>query len=200
MARGSACVRVAATVAVAAALAALAACSAAPASSPLAVASPVASPVATPSRTASPSLAPAATAATTELPAPSKSARPRPSIDQADLDAFLTSSITLLDLADADLAVTVAYIDPDSDEAIDVGTYTVGFTEQQTNQVPPGKYRLEFRKPADVAKGPTCTIELADGEAYTFAAIDGGVAVSRAGDSPADARELFVGTSSLCVT
>jgi len=178
------------------------ACSAAPGSSLVAVVSPASSPPATAAPTAPPTASPseAPTPPPTASPsaAPSASARPRPSIDQADLDAILTSSITLLDLADDDLAVMVAYVDPDSDEAIDLGTYSLAFAEQQTNQVPPGVYRLDFRQPVDDATGATCTIDLSDGEAYTFAAIDGGVAVSRAGDTPTDARELFVATSSLC--
>jgi hypothetical protein len=111
---------------------------------------------------------------------------------------MLTSSITLLNLADADLGVVVAYGEADTDEAIDLGTYTVGFTEQQTNDVPPGVYRLEFHQPADGATASTCTIDLADGEAYTFVAIDGAIALTRTGDAPTDAGELFVATSSVC--
>lgn len=175
--------------------AALTACSAAPAASPAPVASPVAAPsvVATPSPVES-----AAPAAPTEPPVPDTSPKPRPSIDQADLDALLTSSITLVDLADDDLAVTVAYIDGESGEAIDLGTYTLGALDQQTNQVPQGVYRLDFRQPADSATGPTCTIELGDDDAYTFAAIEGNVAIAKAGEAPTEAAELFVATSSLC--
>lgn len=138
-------------------------------------------------------------AAPTDSPAPSALAKPRPSIDQADLEAILTSSITLVDLADGDFVVTVAYIDTESDEAIDLGTYTLASMDQQTNQVPPGAYRLEFRQPASSATGPSCTIELGDADAYTFAAIEGAIAIAKAGEAPSDAAELFVATSSLCV-
>jgi len=170
-------------------VAALTACGGAPAASsnPLASAAATPTAVATSSQSASVS------------PSPYTSAKPRPSIDQAELDAILTSSITVLDLADGDLAVTVGYVDPDSDEPIDLGTYTLGFGGEHTNEVPPGIYQLAFRQPADSATGPTCTIELGDGEAYTFAAIEGAVAIARTGEAPTDAGELFVGTSSLCL-
>lgn len=143
-------------------------------------------------------VAPTETAAPTDSPAPSTPSRPLPSIDQAELDGYLTSSITLIDLADGDLAVTVAYIDPSSEESIDLGTYALEFTEQITNQVPPGTYRLEFRQPANSATGPTCTIEISDGGGYVFAAVQDAIAISRTGAKPNDARELFVSTSSLC--
>jgi hypothetical protein len=134
----------------------------------------------------------------TESPAPSTSAIPRPSIDQAELDAYLTSSITFIDLADDDLAVIVSLVDPSSEESFDLGTYTVASTEQMTHQVPPGTYLLDFRQPADGTSGSTCTIEISDTESYVFAAVDGAIAISRAGATPTDARELFVATSTLC--
>lgn len=141
---------------------------------------------------------PIATASPTAEPAPSKSPKALPSIDQAELDAYLTASITLIDLADDDLAVTVSYLDPDSEESIDLGTYALESMEQSTNQVPPGTYRLDFRQPASAATGPTCTIEIGDADNYVFAAVPDAVAVSRTGVKPKDARELFVSTSSLC--
>jgi hypothetical protein len=175
---------------------ALTACSAAPAASPAPVVSPDAAPsaVATPSPSAS-----EAAAAPTKVPEPSTPAKPRPSIDQADLEAFLTSSITLVKLADGDLAVTVAYIDTESDEAIDLGTYTLTSMDQQTNQVPPGPYRLEFRQPAAGGPGPACMIELDDDDAYTFGAVEGSIAIAKAGEAPSDAADLIVPTSSLCL-
>lgn len=191
MARIGQILRASATVAL---VTALAACSGAPAPSQVAAVSPVASlaPTAPPTPTAS--QPPAAS----PLPAPSTSHKPIPSIDQAELDAIMTASITLIDLADADLAVTVAYVDPGSAEAFDLGTYSLKFTEQLTNQLPAGTYRLDFRQPAASKTGPTCTIEVADGEAFTFAAIDGAVAISKTGATPKAVRDLFVATSSLC--
>jgi hypothetical protein len=163
-----------------------------------------AAPTSVPTASISPTSAPVASAAPTEAvvpaesPAPSTSAIPRPSIDQAQLDAFLTSSITLIDLADDDLAVIVSYVDPSSDKPFDLGTYTLASTEQMTNQVPPGTYLLEFRQPADSTSGSTCTIEISDTDSYVFAAINGAIAINRTGATPTDARELFVATSTLC--
>jgi hypothetical protein len=185
--------------------AALAACTAAPAaSSPVAV-TPVANgAVPAPSSveaSASPAAAiasPSDTLAPTDSPTPSRSRKPIPSLDPAELDAIMTSSITLVDLADADLAVSVAYVDPGSTKPFDLGTYKLGFTEQLTNKVPVGTYRLDFRQPATSKTGPRCTITIADGDAFTFAAIDGAVAITKAGVAPKAAGDLFVATSPLC--
>jgi hypothetical protein len=141
----------------------------------------------------------------TEAPSPaaasvalSPKARSSLDIDLAELDAYLTSSITLLDLADDDLAATVTYLDPGSEASVALGTYTLGSMDQMTNSVPPGTYRLDFRQPPDSTTGPSCTIEIADAEGYVFAAVEDAVAISRTGTTQTDARELFVATSSLC--
>ena len=110
----------------------------------------------------------------------------------------MTSSITLVDLADDDLAVTVSYVDPGSEDSIDLGTYTLEPSDQVTNQVPPGTYRLDFRQPADSTTGPACTIEIGEADAYVFAAVQDAVAISLTGAPPKDAGELFISTSSLC--
>jgi hypothetical protein len=175
------------------------ACSAAAGGSAAPETAAIADPAASLEPAASSSPEASAVAIASDSPAPSTSAKPRPSISQDDLDAILTSSITLLDLADDDLAVSVTYFDPDSDEPFDLGSYSLALMDQQTYQVPPGVYNLEFRQPADSSSGPSCKIELADGEALTFAAIDGAVAVSRSGEKPSNAGELFIATSSLCL-
>ncbi len=146
---------------------------------------------------ASPASAATESIAPTATPAPSRSHRPLPSIDQTELDAYLTSSITLLDLAEGDLSVVVAYLDTTSGEAIDLGTYDLSSNEQRTDQVPPGTFKLEFRTPG-TAKPQACTIEIGDKDAITFVAIEGAVAIGKAGSKPAAIKELFVATSSLC--
>lgn len=149
-----------------------------------------------PTETAAPSVA--ETAAAIESPVPSASREPLPSFDQAELDAYLTSSITLIDLADDDLVVDVWYVDPSTDEAIDLGSYALEATDQMTNQVPPGTYRLEFHQPAGSKTGSTCTIDVSGADGYVFAAVPGAVAVTRTGTNPRDVGDLFVTTSSLC--
>lgn len=134
--------------------------------------------------------------AATDKPSP----RPRPSldIDLAEVDGYLTSSITLLDLADEDLAVVVTYIDPSSDTPFPLGTYELASMDQVTNDAPPGTYILEFHQPADSASASTCTIEIEDDEGYVFAALGDSIAISTTGSTPTDGGELFVATSSLC--
>ncbi len=93
----------------------------------------------------------------------------------------------------------VAYVDPGGDDSISLGTYSLASTDQLSNQVPAGTYRLDFRQPADSKTGPTCTIEIADGDAYVFAAVDGAIAITLAGEEPSAPGDLFVATSSLCL-
>jgi hypothetical protein len=111
----------------------------------------------------------------------------------------MTSSITLLDLADEDLAVVVTYLDPGSDVPFPLGTFTLGSMDQVTNEAPPGTYTLEFRQPADGASGASCTIQIADAEGYVFAALGDAVAISSSATQPKTAGDLFVATSALCV-
>lgn len=146
-----------------------------------------------------PTPSPAATASAVP-PTRTPSPRPRPSldIDPAELDAYLTSSITFLDLADEDLAVVVLYLDPSSDVPLPLGTYTLESMDQLTNEAPPGTYLLEFHQPADSTSATSCTIEVADTQGYVFAALGDAIAISTTGSAPTDARELFVATSSLC--
>jgi len=152
--------------------------------------SPALADLAVPSEAAQPSDSPA--------PISSASRAPLPSFDQAQLSAYLTSSITLIDLADDDLSVDVSYLDPSSDQSVSLGSYALGATDQMTNQVPPGTYRLVFHQPAGSSNGPICTIEVTDAGGYIFAAIPGAIAISRTGSRPKDAGDLFVATSSLC--
>jgi hypothetical protein len=175
--------------------AALAACSAAPGTStaPASSSAEPSEPVATIEPTFS--ATPSAAAATV---APSRQPRPSLDIDPAEVDAYLTSSITFLDLADENLAVVVTYIDPSSDAPLPLGTYRLDSMDQVTNEAPPGTYILEFLQPADSTSASTCTIDVADDEGYVFAALGDSIAISTTGSTPTDSRELFVATSSLC--
>jgi hypothetical protein len=183
----------------------------APASAPSAVA-----PVSLPA--SGPTTAPSAASAVPASPAPAASAvpeslapvepaaspatgsaRPRPSLDAAELAAFLTARITVFDVADADLAVTVSYVDQKSGKVTALGTYPVGALEQLTNAVGAGRYRLDFSLPAGAASGPRCTIDIADKDAVRFVAASAdAIAVTRAGTRPKTAADLLVSTSPLC--
>jgi hypothetical protein len=119
-------------------------------------------------------------------------------VDLEEVAAYLTAGITLLDLAETDIAVDVSYLDPTSGEPFPVGTYTLEPEEQLSNSVPPGVYELTFRQPASGADAETCTIEVGETDTYVFATLGAAVAVTRAGETPGDATELFIATSSLC--
>lgn len=158
-------------------------------------------PAASPSTAATLAVAATATAAPNAAPAslaPSSGPRPSLAIDPAELQAHLTSSITLYDLADAGLAVVATYLDPDTQDPFPLGTYALDSMDQMTNSVPPGTYRLEFRQPSSSATGPSCTIEITDADAYVFAVVRDAVAISRLGTTPTSVREVFIATSSLC--
>jgi hypothetical protein len=178
----------------------IAACSAAPAAStaPSVAPSEAAATVApaTPSPEAE-TAAPVESNPPVDTPAPSRSHKPLPSYDPAELDAYLTSSITLVDLADGAVSVDVTYIDSSSGDAIDFGSYDLNAIEQMTDQVPPGTYKLVFHLP-DATKVPACTIDVGDKDAFTFAAVPGGVAVAKHGAKPGSTDQLSVATSSLC--
>jgi hypothetical protein len=114
--------------------------------------------------------------------------------------ALFTATLRVFDLADGDLAVDVAFIDPSSPTPESLGTYTVAPSGRQTAAVPPGTYRLEFHQPSASPTGSSCTITVKDGGLYTFIAVPGAIAVSQAGDVPGTAADLFVPTSPLCRT
>lgn len=168
---------------------------------PAATASPSPSPVPSPSAIATP--APVATA-TAKASKPRSSAGPQPSASPdiaaiiGSYSAYFTATIRLLDLADGDLAVTVTFIDPNSPQPQALGTYTLGSSGEQSDSVPPGTYRLDFRQPSGSTTGPTCTITIKKGGVFSFIAVPGSIAVSQAGYTPTKAGELFVPTSSLC--
>jgi len=190
------------SIAIAVLTVAIAACSSSgtPSSPPGAGAStaPTAAPT-TPEPTAAPSTEAEPSAA---VPSPTTEATPRPrpslEVDLEEVAAYLTASITLLDLADEGLAVDVLYVDSSGGAPFPVGTYTLEPQEQSTNAVPPGVYELTFRQPSTATSGATCTIEVGETDGYIFAALGDAIAVTRTGGTPTEAAELFVATSSLC--
>ena len=127
----------------------------------------------------------------------SASRKPRPSIDTAALAAYLDASIELLNAGDADLVASVSFVDPKAGDTA-LGTYAVAPSEERKELVPAGTYQLVFSEGAAATPAGSCTIVVADHDAYTFVAAPGAMMVSRAGSTPAAARDLFVATSSLC--
>ena len=185
----------------------LAACGGASVATAAPTAPPTVSPSPSPSPVPSPTAASRASAPVTVATAkpgkPRASAGPQPS-SSPDIAAMIEASaaqfsatIRLLDLADGDVAVTVAFIDPSSGPPSPLGTYTISPSGRQSDAVPPGTYRLVFLQSGSTT-GPTCTITLAKGGVYTFVVVPGAIAVSRAGYTPTTTADLFVPSSTLC--
>jgi hypothetical protein len=122
---------------------------------------------------------------------------PAPS-GRSDILSYLSASITLVDLANTDIAVTVTYVDPASGQSAALGSFSLRSFDQISRLIPVGPYRLDFRQPAQSATGPRCTVVVSKGDAYTFAAVSNAIAIQRAGSQPTTGSDLFVATSPLC--
>ncbi len=143
----------------------------------------------------SPSPGPSLTAEASEQPTAS---HPRPSIDSAELAAYLTANLSLFDVADGSVTVAVTYVDPDSGP-FEFGSYSLASGEQLTHAVPPGAYRISFRVDGATGKAPTCSVDVKDGATITFfVASADAIAVTRSGFKAKKPADLFVATSSLC--
>jgi len=130
-------------------------------------------------------------------PPPDPNATPRP--PAVDIAPYLTSEVTVVNLGDAPLALTVALLDPDSTQEYVIGTFELQ-PEQVTSQaVIPALFRLDFAYSAgSVADAGTCSIEIADGEQLQFAVIPTGIVITSSGTEPADPAEMLVATSTRC--
>ncbi|HWH37009.1 MAG TPA: hypothetical protein VNT28_04455 [Candidatus Limnocylindrales bacterium] len=142
-----------------------------------------------PTATASPSPPPAVT------PTPDPDATPTPT--PLDILPFLTSEITVVNLAEQQLALTVTLLDPESSDEFALGTYEVEPLQVTTQSIVPTRFRLEFAFTGGGSAG-TCTIDVGDGEQIHFAVIETGVALVSSTGEPADPAELVVATSSRC--
>jgi hypothetical protein len=125
-------------------------------------------------------------------PDPNATAAPTP----VDVLPFLSSEITILNLATQRLSVTVALVDAESSEEYVVGTFDVE-PEQVTSQlVVPARLRLAFMLGgADLG---TCTLDVVEGEELQFATVGTGVVFASNGPEPADAADMIVATAARC--
>jgi hypothetical protein len=167
------------------------ACTAGPPPSPVAT---LGTPAPSAEPTASPSPAPTRTAAPEPTPTPDPDATPTPS--PIDVLPYLTSEVTVVNLAAAALSVTVTLVDTASPDEYEVGTFEVQ-PEQTTSQlIVPSRFRLEFAiGGSEVA---SCTIDVADGEQLQFAIVESGAVLASSAGEPDDAAEMVVATSSRC--
>ena len=170
----------------------------------------------TPSPTSQPTPSPSSTPAPTPTPAPTASPAPSPTPDPTpaptrtlapgetpaptpiDLAPFLTAEVTVVNLGDAPLAVTVTILDPESTDEYEVGTLDVQPLQVTAQAVLPSRYRLAFDYPGGpAAEGGTCVIDVAEGEQIQFAVLERGGVIT-AGDEPDDPAEMVIATSSRC--
>jgi hypothetical protein len=114
-----------------------------------------------------------------------------------DVMPFLSSEMTVVNLADEAIALKVTLLDTDSDGSYEVGTFSVEPLQVTTQAIVPTRLRLEFTSPIGAHIG-TCTIDVAEGEAIQFAVIGNGIAITTNGAEPADAAEMSVATASRC--
>ena len=158
-----------------------------PGPTPTALAAPTASP---PAATPSPAttIPPSATPGTGGSPGPSA----------IDLLPLLTSQITVVNLVDQPLTLTVTLLDPDSDDEFEVGTFDLQPLQVTTQSVIPARLRLEFAFGGSSGTIGLCTIDVADGEELQFAAIATGVAITATGQEPANPADLNVSTAARC--
>lgn len=164
---------------------------------------PPAQPTAIPTSSAQPPVTPTAeptprpTIAPTEPPSgtPDPDASPRPT--SVDLAPYLTSEITVLNLAASELSVTVTIVATDGPGEYELGTFDLQ-PEQVTSQaVVATRYRLDFAL-AEGGDAGVCTIDVADGEQLQFAVIEGGIVLAGNGPEPTTSAEMLVATSSRC--
>jgi hypothetical protein len=150
-------------------------------------------PSATPTPT--PTLAPTPTAVAEPTPTPDPNATPEPT--PIDLLPFLTAELTVVNLAEEQVALTVTLLDPESTDEYELGTFELEPLQVTTQSVIPARFRLDFGFAGGASAG-TCTIDIEDGDQVQFAIIETGIAITTSGTEPADPAELVVTTASRC--
>ena len=128
-------------------------------------------------------------------PTPDPNATPRPT--PIDIAPFLTSEITVVNLGDSQLGVTVTLLDPESTDEFTIGTFELQPEQATFQSVIPALFRLDFGFNG-VGDAGSCDITVADGEQVQFAVISTGVVITTSAGEPADPAEMLVATSSRC--
>ena len=128
-------------------------------------------------------------------PTPDPLATPRPT--PIDIAPFLTSEVTILNLGDAPLGVTVTLLDPDSTDEFTIGTFHLEPGQVTSQSIIPALFRLDFGW-SGVDDVGTCDITIGEAEQIQFAVVPTGIVMATNGVEPADAAEMIVATSSRC--
>jgi hypothetical protein len=135
----------------------------------------------------------------TDEPAPTSPVTPDPNATPAptrlDVLPYLTSEVTVVNLADAGVEVTVTLVDADSADEFEIGTFELAPLQVTSQAVVPARYRLDFNLGG--GNEETCTIDIGD-EELQFAVIESGIAITTSGAEPDDPAEMVVATSSRC--
>jgi hypothetical protein len=128
-------------------------------------------------------------------PTPDPNATPRPT--PIDVAPFLTSEVTILNLGDAPLGVTVTLLDPDSTEEFTIGTFHLEPGQVTSQSIIPALFRLDFGTNGVDDVG-SCDITIGEAEQIQFAVVPSGIVMATNGVEPTDAAEMIVATSSRC--
>ena len=149
-------------------------------------------PMITPAPTAPPTEPPTAGPST---PTPDPDATPRPTA--VDIAPYLTSEVTILNLGDAPLGVTVTLLDPDSTDEFTIGTFHLEPSQVTSQSIIPALFRLDFGL-TGVDDAGTCEITVGEAEQIQFAVVPTGIVMATNGAEPTDPAEMLVATSSRC--
>jgi hypothetical protein len=149
------------------------------------------------------------TGATIEVPTPEPTGDPTPLPTRTlapgetpdptaiDLAPFLTAELTVVNLEDDPLAVTVTILDPESTDEYEVTTIDIAPLQVTAQAVFPARYRLDFAYPGASGSAGVCVIDVAEQEEVQFAMLSRGGVIT-AGTEPDDPAELAIATSSRC--
>ena len=111
---------------------------------------------------------------------------------------ILTAEVTVVNLAEAPLTVTVTLLDPESTDAYEIGTIEVAPLQVTSQSVLSARLRLEFDYPGgSAAEAGTFVFDIEEGDEIQFAVLEQGGVIT-GGDEPDDPAELVIATSSRC--
>lgn len=180
---------------------------AAPTAPPTAAPTPVPTPPPTPSPTPPPTPSPTAptfrpsasaavSAAATAGRSPSAAASAEPS-ELFDISGYLVAEVSVTNLADAAVNVSLAVLNEDSGETQVIDSVNLAAFDSSTQSLPALTFDIAFAFEGGVDLG-TCRIKIRSGDAVQFAVISSAVAVARQGDRTTDAAQLFIATAAVC--
>lgn len=107
--------------------------------------------------------------------------------------------MTVVNLADQPMEVSIAFVDSDTGKATPITTQTLAPFDFDGESVPPATFDIQFKLSGGATPLATCRVKVGDAETYRFAALNDAVAVQKDGYQPAKGADLFVATSPLCL-